>query len=339
MHSYRRRGFTLVELLVVIAIIGILIALLLPAIQAAREAARRTQCGNNLHQIALALTNYEQSRGTFPPGAIVMGAGTSPPNLINWQIAILPYFESGLYGRYDNASVNTSTNPDRSTSNWKDNRFVRESVVQTLQCPDDPWRNSLEHPAEGQGANIDYRHGSYRGVGGTTDHHAYFDNETWCTGTPIPERWRGLLHAVVGRGVSGVCGLYAPEDGSAVKDGHSNTFAVGEYTTTTSSPRGVFWAYSYGLSTIGHTIAESRTFMPSYDVCVATPGFDGGEPCKRAFASIHPNGLNFVSVDNSIHFVSTSIDINLYAALGTIANAKGEIDPVRKIYESTAQAP
>jgi prepilin-type N-terminal cleavage/methylation domain-containing protein len=342
MHSYRRRGFTLVELLVVIAIIGILIALLLPAIQAAREAARRTQCGNNLKQIALALTNYEHNRGTYPPGAIVMGPGNNAPNLINWQIAILPYFEDSLYARYDNGAVNTSTNPDHSTPGWKDNRFVRETAVQTLQCPDDPWKDTLEHPAAGQGSAIDYRHGSYRGVAGTTDRPGYFDNDQWCGGSggsPVPERWRGLLHAVVPRGASGLCGMYAPEDGSAVKDGHPNTFAVGEYSTSTSSNRGVFWAYSFGRSAMGHTFAESRTLIPNYDLCTATPGFDDGYPCRRAFASLHPNGLNFVSVDNSVHFVSTSIDVNLYAALGTIANAKGETDPIRRGYEQIAQAP
>ena len=334
MHSYRRRGFTLVELLVVIAIIGILIALLLPAIQAAREAARRTQCGNNLKQIALALTNYEHNRGTYPPGAIVMGPGNAPPNLINWQIAILPFFEDSLSQRYNNNLPNAAA--DVGTA------FVRISAVQTLQCPDDSWRDTIEHPAEGAGAGIDYRHGSYRGVAGTTDRHAYFDNDTWCGGSggqPIPERWRGLLHAVVPQGVSGLCGMYAPEDGSAVKDGHTNTFAVGEYSTSTTSNRGVFWAYSYGMYAMGHTIAESRTLIPNYDLCTATPGFDNGFPCQRTFASLHPNGLNFVSVDNSIHFVSTSIDINLYAALGTIANAKGETDPLRKSYEQIAQAP
>jgi prepilin-type N-terminal cleavage/methylation domain-containing protein/prepilin-type processing-associated H-X9-DG protein len=98
----KQNGFTLIELLVVIAIIAILIALLLPAVQQAREAARRTQCKNNVHQIALALHNYESALGTFPPATV--GAPSTPGsgNLQTWFVLILPYIEqSALYKAYD----------------------------------------------------------------------------------------------------------------------------------------------------------------------------------------------------------------------------------------------
>src|SRR5574340_77176 len=106
----KRRGFTLVELLVVIAIIGILIALLLPAIQAAREAARRMSCANNLRQIGVAIHGYHAAHDSFPPGNIIKEAGVCPganPGVAsedgaNWAIFILPYLEQRtLYDAYD----------------------------------------------------------------------------------------------------------------------------------------------------------------------------------------------------------------------------------------------
>ena len=96
MFNSKRRAFTLVELLVVIAIIGVLVALLLPAIQAAREAARRSQCKNNLKQIGLALHNYESARRTFPPGFVSRAATTNGPGIgpgWGWAAHILPYLE------------------------------------------------------------------------------------------------------------------------------------------------------------------------------------------------------------------------------------------------------
>jgi len=86
-----RSGFTLVELLVVIAIIGVLVALLLPAVQSAREAARRMQCGNHLKQYGLGVANYESTHGVYPINATGNGNGTKP--IVTWQVRILPYME------------------------------------------------------------------------------------------------------------------------------------------------------------------------------------------------------------------------------------------------------
>ena len=94
MRSFvKRRGFTLVELLVVIAIIGILVGLLLPAVQAAREAARRMQCGNNLKQMGLAFHNYADANKRFPPGNITDGPCCGTLSHTVWSVAILPYLE------------------------------------------------------------------------------------------------------------------------------------------------------------------------------------------------------------------------------------------------------
>src|SRR4051794_21099585 len=106
--SSQRRGFTLIELLVVIAIIGVLVALLLPAVQAAREAARRFQCTNNLKQIGLGLHNYEAVAGAFPPSIVLAGSGNTAVWNGGWSVhgRILPFMEQGILFNSANFSLN-----------------------------------------------------------------------------------------------------------------------------------------------------------------------------------------------------------------------------------------
>ena len=140
LHVGRRdRAFTLIELLVVIAIIAILIALLVPAVQKVREAAARTSCANNLHQIGLGLHSHHDSRGSFPPGGMQTGAnGTSC--YTNWAIEILPYIEQGdLYKLYTQSALNESTG----------NRTVGQKRVKAYECASDLIAGTLEIPASG----------------------------------------------------------------------------------------------------------------------------------------------------------------------------------------------
>lgn len=134
MSTQRRlRGFTLVELLVVIAIIGVLVALLLPAVQSARDAARRTMCRNNLKQIGLAVHNYHDTMGTLPP-AVSYDAGLSPIGELektrpNWVIRILPFMEmENLYNEFDHKQYISHAN----------NRAPRGRRLPAFVCPDDP---------------------------------------------------------------------------------------------------------------------------------------------------------------------------------------------------------
>src|SRR3954447_14569446 len=125
-----RRGFTLVELLVVIAIIGVLVALLLPAVQAAREASRRSKCQNSLKQIALSLHNYESTFNVFPPGdcSVNKGAGDIPQ--ASTHAFILPYLEGGNSYSTFNFDVQVNGNNANSTA--------RIQIIPTYQCSSDP---------------------------------------------------------------------------------------------------------------------------------------------------------------------------------------------------------
>ncbi len=141
MRHESRKAFTLVELLVVIAIIGILIALLLPAVQAAREAARRSQCTNNLSQMALAVQNYNMSHSVYPPGTIDEEgpiANESQGYHHNWISQMLPYIEE----------LNTFRHIDFSVGVYDEsNATVRKAPIRTLVCPSSPASTSADEAA------------------------------------------------------------------------------------------------------------------------------------------------------------------------------------------------
>src|SRR5262245_18660185 len=127
-NGIRPLGFTLVELLVVIAIFGVLVALLLPAVQAARESARRSQCVTNLRQVGVALQNYESAKRVLPYGSDYYDVTAGPTFKATWAALILPYLEEqSLYDRFD------FTLPMRNAKN----QLARETPVSTYICPSD----------------------------------------------------------------------------------------------------------------------------------------------------------------------------------------------------------
>jgi len=314
----RREGFTLIELLVVIAIIAVLIGLLLPAIQKVREAAGRMSCGNNLKQIGLALHSYHDANGSFPPGAIRNGVCCDTPSGATWTIFILPYLEQdSLYKRYDFTQANEHPA----------NAFVRQSFVKVYTCPSDMNANVLEKPESGPGAGLPYATGSYRAVSGRSNGLAWFDD---VDGRAFPLTWRGALHMITDFKVPPLPTdpsfrptPYKVERISSIVDGTSNTLMVGEYTTVTHRTRTTFWAYSYTSYNQSSAVPpQTRQFRNDFDACVNIGGAGDNNPCKRAWASMHPGIVNFLLCDGSVRAVSRNIDTFLFADLTTIAGGE-----------------
>jgi len=312
MNGRRKRGFTLVELLVVIAIIGILIALLLPAVQAAREAARRSSCSNNLKQISLAIHNYADVKKVFPPGSITYGGCCGNPFQVAWTISILPYAEqSPLFALY---------NPSKFIED-PENQLLRESPCPLYYCPSDEAAGKLEIP-ENSGLNSSrgqlYRHGSYKAMAGFATS-SNFWSAAEVGSLPYPNR--GPIH------VAGYDPKYGCESFGSIKDGTSNTLMIGEYYSRTHTRRGVFWALPYGGVTMGNAFNDVRVLVPDYDYCINSPtgtppGLNAGNMCKHTFAPAHPGGIQFALCDGSARLIPTTIDMLVFCQLSTIAGAE-----------------
>ncbi len=308
-----KKGFTLVELLVVIAIIGILVALLLPAVQSARESARRMACVNNLKQIGIALHMYHDSHDTFPAGGITEGNCCGTPSGITWTISILPFLEQqALFEQYDSNSFNEDPV----------NAVVRETFLPIYACPSEENVDLLEQPDSGPGSGLFYRRGSYRAVSGRSDGSGWWDNNQ-AIDAGLSITWRGPLHSVGTHGMSW-------ERESDITDGLSNTMMVGEMTSvdngqgSTASRRRTFWAYTYTSYNQSTVVPQSRTFIVDYERCVAIGGLGGSNPCKRGWGSSHPNGINFLFCDSSVRFVRPLADMLLFAAQATIEGGAAE---------------
>ncbi len=312
----RRRGFTLVELLVVIAIVGTLTALLLPAVQAAREAARRTQCANHLRQIGLGLHSYHLVERAFPPGNINRTAGFCPgmdepavsyaTRFGNWLIAILPFLEQGtLSDRYDARFANDAP----------ENRLVRESFMPTYVCPADYETALAAVPATGPAARLSlpYMPGSYRAVSGRSDDgFNYLDSEMMFS---YAAHSRGAIHMV------GVWGFHC-ETIAGIRDGLSQTLIVGEATTRSAPRLRTFWAYPYAYYTMSGVTDQARILLGDFDRCVEAGGNGGDIPCRRGWGGLHSGGINFCVGDGSVRMVSTSVDMTLLGNLATIAGSE-----------------
>lgn len=293
----RRRGFTLIELLVVIAIIAVLIALLLPAVQQAREAARRTQCKNNMKQLGLALHNYESSVTKFPPSSTspvgkgvwnYPGTGPTDPNihLHSFASLILPYV--------DNASLYNALNYNVSALDPA-NRTAASTVLQFYKCP------------------------SFAGMPYSTDTHY--------TGAPINSTSMALRNYVA-MGAKSVLGLSGavPAEGimyprSAtgfrdIIDGTSNTIMLAE-TRDQGAP---VWIDGSAAAVAARWLAGPPTYAGNSTSINYKPYFVG-YPANMAIdqyygpSSQHTGGAHHLLADGAVRFISENIDVNTYDAL------------------------
>lgn len=294
MSKVARKGFTLIELLVVIAIIAILIALLLPAVQQAREAARRTECKNNLKQMGLALHNYHDTFSTFPPGWIGVDVNVASAhegvNGAGWGTMILPYLDqSPLYNRF---------NPNFGIEHPLNDPF-RLQTLTVFRCPSDPQPDRFAIEEEGSPGTVicELPIANYVGSFGTFELH---DCEN-TPGTP-PVTAAGQC---IGDGVFYHNSRVNFRD---IIDGTSNTFMVGE--RRTNEPLG--WYSTW----VGRVAEGEEAFQRILGVFDHPPNSPVGH--FDDFSSRHVGGAQFVLADGHVRFVSENINEHVYRAVGTI---------------------
>ena len=324
--KFQREAFTLVELLVVIGVIAILIGLLLPAVQMAREAARKMQCSNNLRQFGLALHNYESAHRVLPPAIVIAEnpKNSFRPFYSRSLLMMLPFFEKGNLAKLADPTIPAADQP----------KEVLESTVSVFHCPSDPV-DILDHPGlERLGFNRLYGSSSYGE----------------CKGLDDSLSWEGrLFNAPSSNTESGV--FYAANTHvrfGIVIDGLSNTMAFGEAasgfplgigigsTAKSETLSGHSWAFGIAnispYSSLGVNFASgmcstveklnkkpvtdssSDVFRP-FD---GRPSYRGGPHHVSNFRSFHTGGGQFLYCDGHVSFMSDSIDPMPYRQLSTM---------------------
>jgi len=309
-----RAAFTLVELLVVIAIIGTLVALLLPAVQAAREAARRSSCNNNLRQASLALHNFQSTHGEFPSGSQSPSEKSEWVWGTSWAVAIMPFTEqNALYEQLDLVGEHTPhTGLIYAGFNTFNGKAVDGILISYLLCPS----SSLDplglqgHQIPSQGACSPM----YTAVTGAIDHESAIDKDN-----------QSNQHQA--RGIQSRGGILLANENinfNSITDGSSNTMILGEQSDFCVSGRGdqincrsdFHHSFMMGATPAAHP--EDRWFNTTtvrYKINHKAWNSSGvGDQyygCNRPIQSSHPGGAHVAMGDGSVHFLSESLDLQV----------------------------
>lgn len=328
--TQRRHGFTLIELLVVIAIIAILIAIILPAVQQAREAARRTQCRNNLKQIGIALHNYHETNRVFPPGwvpACDPGSGTPSdpcgvtsnvlPSSWAWSVFILPQMDqSPLYKSLLAGAAPPAPVAQASSSGSKD------VLISAYTCPSDPsedivvWGGTTFSSSGGVDGYHRMNYPGCAGISGSND----FNNR---------EHSNRPFNGVAGVDFRGVFANSSKTRIAHIRDGTSNTFLCGELSAADicRNPKDCPTPTTVGATWIR---ADHRPFSSThlwFSVLRETSASPNAKlnsghyySVLYGYSSKHPGGAHFLLADGSVRFINSSINRFTYAYLGAMAD-------------------
>ncbi|MGA2256724.1 MAG: DUF1559 domain-containing protein [Thermoguttaceae bacterium] len=313
-----RPAFTLIELLVVIAIIGILIGLLLPAVQSARESGRRTSCGNNIKQLALAVHSFHAALGTFPPDHLL----TYDPTAANWSwlADILPQLELESLYRQANAGGTPPNNINQSLPQ------IAQRVPAFL-CPSDSdaWRGAVSHSSNFDMLDpvlgpLNYEMTCYRANtgsnwgGGPPGSATWWGTDPeWCN--PDPNNADpGTTYDGCGHGNGVIWENNRPISFSNITDGTSHTILMGE--TLTGKDYQNAWCH------MDNAIATCA-YPPNAKNPATGQDYPPDQWWNRyAFTSQHPGGVQFAMVDGSVQYIGDTVSLSVFRALGTRAGGE-----------------
>ncbi|HBJ38516.1 MAG TPA: prepilin-type cleavage/methylation domain-containing protein [Planctomycetaceae bacterium] len=315
MFSHKRGGFTLVELLVVIAIIGVMVGLLLPAVQAAREAARRMSCSNNLKQISLGLQNYHDTHRAFTYGDESRSGGWGT----NWRVRILPFMEQGAL--YDRWQFGPNCGWAGAAPLGQANRTAQIGFNPAWAvCPSSPLERFAN--ARGEFGANQMLNFSYFGISGAENS----PDGTWVSTKRNDGAVRGIFSADGMLPTNELIGM------EKCTDGTSNTAIVAEISNFTFNPTRIVKADRRPGATWGWMMGTNNGNMrASVDAVASTTtiryapnstsadlnGVTGGENERRntPLSSAHPGGIQLALVDGSVRFISDSINMNILTFL------------------------